>query len=709
MLTFLKHCFISVNVGGEKIFEDHAPRYFELGIPVIPLSGKIPLVSDWNVWSERAQTEEELDWLIQRYPRANIGAVMGLWATAVDIDTDNEDVLRAIPYSPFRRRGKKGSISLYKPTDIPNRAGAEFPVEFLNHGRQIVLPPSIHPETGQPYLWVGEENLDLSQLPTITLKQIQNIERVCMTANIRRAARNTHRTGETPVCLTDPGRNNRLVRVAYAMACDETDADEAVERLMDLDNKEHEDHPRGPWFSDPSEPHKAKNPRQTAQRMYSRALRSVEKKGHWNSRITLNIARPTTIPVPVPGLPIPKPRGIMKLFQDYCNEISVGNQDALGLGGAVALMAAISSNRFRTEAGNFDVWPNLFVINLAHSGFGKEVPQRTIDELLMDTELLGAANYKSGSSIVMGLKDQQERLDLIDECSMLLKAMCSTEDYKSEIVDILSSLYTKSNSRFLGFASRADGPRYGACWNPCVNILGSTTPQGFRGSVSKDMAAKGLMPRFLTFWQKDVGEFKGDFNTERAGVLRKELSRMVNLILSYEKPLHPNCGQRDLIEPERESEIRYMPELVPMDIFRTYYEEGRRNPESFESAFKNRFAQHVSKLALLDALSLAQAEIGVDSIEWAHSVVLWQWETVKELYELASAENLHEREVLRVKQFLKKQGTASNRQVARKFPGIFRRTLADILNHLIECGDVEKRPGENSTGPRSYTYIYIGK
>jgi hypothetical protein len=491
------------------------------------------------------------------------------------------------------------------------------------------------------------------------------------------------------------------------MACDEVEPDEAVTRLMELDEKEHD----VPWFSDPKEPHRGRAPKLTAKRMYARAMRAAERRGEKNGPpLVLTFNKPI-----LPG--IPKPRGIIRLFQDYCNATAFGNQDALGLSGGIALMAAIASNRFRTKAGAFDVWPNMYVMNLASSGFGKETPQRALDEVLMGSGLLGSSTYKSGSSIIMGLPDQPTRLDIIDECSMILKAMAAREDYKSDMVDVLSMLYSRSNSFFHGFTSKGDGKNFGACWNPCVNVLGSTTPTGFKSSVNREMAAKGLLPRFLIFWQRDIGEFKGDQDPEQAARIMKEIKRLTSIYLST--PLNEIPVQRNLLDPATESMVRYDPELIPMTegaqkALRTlqerYFNEGKKDPEGFESAFKNRFAQHTAKLALLDTLGLGLAEIGVDSVEWAHSVVEWQWQTVKELYELADSENDHAKDVTRVLQFIKAKGLASKSDVTRAFRGIWGQKLQGILQQLkdggmIEEGISDKDPlGDMKKGPRSKIY-----
>jgi len=113
------------------------------------------------------------------------GAVIGL-----DLDTDREDVATAlrgaVELSPVRRKGAKGWMGYYRPGgDLdglparvrwydPNVKGADgkssrFPViELLLHGTQSVLPPTIHPDTGQPYRWLTPdtlENTDISDLP----------------------------------------------------------------------------------------------------------------------------------------------------------------------------------------------------------------------------------------------------------------------------------------------------------------------------------------------------------------------------------------------------------------------------------------------------------------------------------------------------------------------------------------------------------------
>lgn len=160
------------------IFSEYAPRYWAAGLPVIPVNGKRPFFQQWQQFCERMPSPEEQASWVQDYPDQNIGLPLGpaSGVCAIDIDTDDsteiEAILNVLPEVHYRRVGKKGMVLLYKWNGskgfkIRTRSG-EQPVEFLSKGNQVILPPSIHPDTRSPYtanaeLW--EVLADLSELP----------------------------------------------------------------------------------------------------------------------------------------------------------------------------------------------------------------------------------------------------------------------------------------------------------------------------------------------------------------------------------------------------------------------------------------------------------------------------------------------------------------------------------------------------------------
>jgi putative DNA primase/helicase len=152
------------------IFSEHAPLYWSAGLPVIPLlkwnsskrgAGKAPDIPGWEKYcSEMPSVEVQAYWL-RTFPDHNIGLPLGRCSglCAVDIDTDDPDetavIKSLLPDSPYERIGKKGSVLLYRWNGQKNfklrLPDGRQPVEFLGDGNQVVVPPSIHPETGRPY------------------------------------------------------------------------------------------------------------------------------------------------------------------------------------------------------------------------------------------------------------------------------------------------------------------------------------------------------------------------------------------------------------------------------------------------------------------------------------------------------------------------------------------------------------------------------
>lgn len=178
------------------IFKNNAPLYWEAGIPVMPLkrwdspgkgAGKAPILSEWTQYGDVMPTEAMRGHWLATYPDSNIGLPFGPASNlcAIDIDTDDEALIAAIksalPDSPWTRVGKKGMGLIFRWQGQPNfklrNNENESIVEFLGKGNQMVMPPSIHPDTGRPY--VSDTNLyevlsHIQLLPMDVEQQLRN-------------------------------------------------------------------------------------------------------------------------------------------------------------------------------------------------------------------------------------------------------------------------------------------------------------------------------------------------------------------------------------------------------------------------------------------------------------------------------------------------------------------------------------------------------
>ncbi|WP_166038992.1 phage/plasmid primase, P4 family [Sphingosinicella sp. YJ22] len=145
------------------IFEAFAPIYWAAGLPVIPLRerNKMPDINQWSIFGTRMPTELEQQHWLASYPRGNIGLPFGQASglCAIDIDTEDEAltaaIIEACGPAPWVRVGKKGMGLVYRWEGQRNfklrGADGGMICEFLGQGNQMVMPPSIHPETQRPY------------------------------------------------------------------------------------------------------------------------------------------------------------------------------------------------------------------------------------------------------------------------------------------------------------------------------------------------------------------------------------------------------------------------------------------------------------------------------------------------------------------------------------------------------------------------------
>ena len=145
------------------MFREVAPKHWAAGLPVIPLKPKqkMPAPNAWQSFAtQMPDPGTQQSWLDQ-YPDGNIGLPLGPCSglVAIDLDTEDPRVSRVLdsllPPTPWVRVGKKGSVRVFKyneerTTRIKGEDGAVI-CEILSRGTQIVLPPSIHPDTQKPY------------------------------------------------------------------------------------------------------------------------------------------------------------------------------------------------------------------------------------------------------------------------------------------------------------------------------------------------------------------------------------------------------------------------------------------------------------------------------------------------------------------------------------------------------------------------------
>lgn len=172
----------------ETPFGSYAEEYRKAGLWVRPAEGKACKEKGWQNPDNKLPKDQFERWLEQKADR-NIGAVMGspfpdgTRLGALDVDHDDYMPLleTLFPNHPCGRIGQKGAVYFvrYRP-EVLNQLKEEkirvkgdneygLVLEYLFDRKFCILPPSIHPETGQPYRWIGTplHQIDFNKLPVI--------------------------------------------------------------------------------------------------------------------------------------------------------------------------------------------------------------------------------------------------------------------------------------------------------------------------------------------------------------------------------------------------------------------------------------------------------------------------------------------------------------------------------------------------------------
>ena len=161
------------------LFASTALPYWAKGIPVMPLRSrqKVPALNNWAIYAAQMPSPEEQERWLRAFPDANIGLPLGPQSGVVALDVDSDDprvldmLLKIMPPPLWKRVGKKGAVFAFKYNGertyrIKDEDNNTI-FELLSRGAQVVLPPSIHPDTQRPYT----ANCDLldviDRLPTL--------------------------------------------------------------------------------------------------------------------------------------------------------------------------------------------------------------------------------------------------------------------------------------------------------------------------------------------------------------------------------------------------------------------------------------------------------------------------------------------------------------------------------------------------------------
>jgi hypothetical protein len=698
------------------VFANYGRRLWESGLSVIPLrSGeKIPAVRGWQIYCQRPAAESEIDEWEGVYGSGGIGLCTGPASGIVALDFDEDvDGLHAkikakLPPSPVRKRGARGETWFYKIRDERNRKWSKdgkCVLELLSIGRHTVLPPSIHPDTRQPYTWLTQDTLGDVELPLLPVDFVKAVDDLLGVTRlmppvrsdlpppdveeVRRALDHIscepyqdwvdcgmalhHAFGDAGFQLWDNWSSRGSTYKPDEMPRKWASFGRYKGRPIDIGTLFHHAIGQG-WLPTPPDDDEFDA---------SAFMASVEEHVR---------AKQSGLPVCMLRAP-----GYVGMLRDWIESTSRRETPLLSMAAAIAGAGAVYAHKIRTET---DLRTNMYTLGIAASGTGKDHGRRCLDSLLnacgTEAAAMMTGSFFSESGIVMALHKRQGRaLSIMDEMGKELEKLTHRNaTVQSEVLTTLTKLATSATTAYRGREYADEKIETKVIQDPCLSVYGMSEPESFFAALKSRDASSGFLPRWLLFQCPDgLPKRKQGGSVEQPPAA---LLSMTNHILSggLNQPTRddPFAGLRPAIIPMTDG-ARRMWEALVLDM-----------DERCDTAIIHktglhvvygRVAEHAAKLALL---AHEYGQISEEAMEWGRDVALYCADALAK----GLAENVSDTEwggfLKKLLGYVRESGTITHTALLKKFNSARQRDFKEAIIQLIDSGELDYDEKKGTTG-----------
>lgn len=323
--------------------------------------------------------------------------------------------------------------------------------------------------------------------------------------------------------------------------------------------------------------------------------------------------------------------GFVNAWKDYIYATAARPNKVLSFAGAIAMMSHLAGRKF---IGASKTTPNLYLIALAESSFGKDAP-RQANKLLADQfDALDTVAEQIGSG--QGLEDAlfvtPSMLFQMDEFDTLLNALKDNSSISEHIYGYLLTFFGEastshalrkkvlSNAEKQSIATSSAKRPSLTIRNPTLTLFATAIPNRFYSSLTLRALDNGLLARCLVFEATKRGALNRDRNPSNVPIPQ--------IVLDYARELFARS------ERQRASEKPEM-RLVPYgegaaetfkrinDESDKLYDRSLKNDDAAGKGVWGRAVQIAERLALVYAVSenLYNPVISSAALEWGWKVV----------------------------------------------------------------------------------------
>lgn len=724
-------------------------------------------MSKWQRFRDSTPSAFELG-LWSKAPGANIGLLMGtvarkdLHVVVLDFDAQDADVLdtllRAAPASPMVKRGAKGESRFYLAPKTLKTASYDGPDGRLLDRltgfdtRQTVVPPSIHPETGKPYVWLaGPVRAD--ELPVLTDDDMTALEEALEVCGWSRERVSAGREPRAPRCgEIDPDDIWSETKAAALANLDKwvpaldlygcrparggyeavatwraSSTGQAIpdrKRNLSIQRDGIKDFGTNETYSAIDLVMAARDCEQAAATDWLRERLGLKDD---SVVIALGVAEPSriqpidhdlpeplrrkepviTAPAPEVGTPsITAPTSDLPdhltrnpgLLGDLTDWIADSARKPQRAGALLAALELVGTAAGRKYAGPTLTGTHIYGLFLAPSGAAKDHPLKCIGRVLHACTMgahYGPSGFMSMSALINRITRQPLTLTCIDEFGAFLGRINGRKasTHEKAITGVLRTAWGSSFDTMAPpeWAGRVGEPIH----SPALSIYGVSTHEEFFQNLEGGDVFNGFLNRFLilsTHSRVIEREPKADKMEVPAAVVDQMLA-----IYTAGNPLtratsHASIADAPMI-------VVPWADKYAHGAYQALGERIERMEQ--DSVFFTRTAEMAQRLAVIRAIGMnpAAPKVTLEDMDWGRDVAVWSAERMLEEAGEYMVETVHQGEAQRLLRVLKGRGWMTFRAISQSLKNRLKsKELRDMLDGLVDGGDLERREDQPPAG-----------
>ncbi len=408
--------------------------------------------------------------------------------------------------------------------------------------------------------------------------------------------------------------------------------------------------------------------------------------------------RPPSERVPDPG-PFPEHLlhvpGLIEQVAAYNLATATRPQPVLALAAGICLQAVLAGRKVRDERGNRT---NLYCVGVAPSGAGKDHARKVNKNALFAADMVeheGNEDLASDAGLVTAVETEPAILFQIDEFGRFLRTIGDPKKapHLFNVLTALMKLYSSADTIFRGKAY-ADAKRNKVVDQPCVSVYGTTVPEHFYESLTADSLSDGFIARLLVF--------EANATPARQRVKARPVPESIKQAAAWWGSFKP--GGNLAAEHPEPLVVEATPEAGALfDALAATVDVELGKPDQAGRSVWARAEEKACRLALVYACSANAQKPVIDAhaARWACDLSVYLTRRMLYIAHEWVADGVFDARQKRVLRVVRKaDGRISRSELCRKTQWLTQRERQEVIDNLVETGQIEQVVEETATRPR---------